>query len=55
MRRPSSYWELLTLILAALGGLFLLLFWRWFERAAPLVCWIVIVAASTISDLLILW
>ena len=25
MRRPSSYWELLTLILAALGGLFLLL------------------------------
>ena len=36
-------------------GLFLPLFWRWFERAAPLVCWIVIIAASTISDLLILW
>ena len=35
--------------------LFLPLFWRWFERAAPLVCWIVIIAASTISDLLILW
>ena len=25
MRRPNSYWELLTLILAVLGGLFLLL------------------------------
>ena len=25
------------------------------ERAAPLVCWLVIIAASTISDLLILW
>ncbi len=25
------------------------------EWAAPLVCWIVIIAASTISDLLILW
>ena len=25
MRRPNSYWELLTLVLAALGGLFLLL------------------------------
>lgn len=36
-------------------GLFLPLFWRWFERAAPLVCWLVIIAASTISDLLILW
>ena len=36
-------------------GLFLPLFWRWFEWAAPLVCWIVIIAASTISDLLILW
>ncbi|WP_417198269.1 hypothetical protein [Agathobaculum butyriciproducens] len=24
-------------------------------QAAPLVCWIVIIAASTISDLLILW
>ena len=36
-------------------GLFLPLFWRWFERAGPLVCWIVIIAASTISDLLILW
>ncbi len=34
---------------------FLPLFWRWFERAAPLVCWLVIIAASTISDLLILW
>ena len=36
-------------------GLFLPLFWRWFKRAAPLVCWIAIIAASTISDLLILW
>ena len=36
-------------------GLFLPLFWRWFEWAAPLVCWLVIIAASTISDLLILW
>ena len=36
-------------------GLFLPLFRRWFERAGPLVCWIVIIAASTISDLLILW
>ena len=36
-------------------GLFLPLFWRWFERAGPLACWIVIIAASTISDLLILW
>lgn len=36
-------------------GLFLPLFWRWFERAGPLVCWLVIIAASTISDLLILW
>lgn len=36
-------------------GLFLPLFWQWFERAAPLACWIVIIAASTISDLLILW
>lgn len=36
-------------------GLFLPLFWRWFERAGPLVCWIAIIAASTISDLLILW
>ena len=25
MRRPASYWEMLTLVLAALGGLFLLL------------------------------
>ena len=25
------------------------------EWAAPLVCWLVIIAASTISDLLILW
>ena len=36
-------------------GLFLPLFWRWFERAGPFVCWLVIIAASTISDLLILW
>lgn len=36
-------------------GLFLPLFWRWFERVGPLVCWLVIIAASTISDLLILW
>lgn len=25
------------------------------ERATPLVCWLAIIAASTISDLLILW
>lgn len=25
------------------------------EWAAPLVCWLAIIAASTISDLLILW